>query len=266
MVILPGKCTAPGGWYAGGMSAFENKICLVTGAARGIGRAIAEALAAGGGTVVVTDVNEAGALKVAEAIGAPSAGMRLDITDEAEVRAVLAEVERRFGGLDVLVNNAGWDKAGPFVDSSPADWDKVIAINLMGPIRVTHAALPLLIARGRASIVNIGSDAGRVGSSGEAVYSAAKGGVIAFTKTLAREMARRGVNVNCVCPGPTDTELFAEAVGENPKLRDALIRAIPLRRLAEPADLAATVAFLASDAAAYLTGQTVSVSGGLTMC
>ncbi|HEX3827688.1 MAG TPA: SDR family oxidoreductase [Sporichthyaceae bacterium] len=248
------------------MPAFDGKICLVTGAARGIGAAIAEALAAGGATTVVTDLDEAGAMAAAAAIGPPSLGMRLDITDPGCVRDVLAQVRDRFGGLDILVNNAGWDKAGPFVDSTPEEWDRIIAINLMGPIRVIHAALPLLTARGRASIVNIGSDAGRVGSSGEAVYSAAKGGVIAFTKTLARELARYNVNVNCVCPGPTDTALFAEVVGENPKLRDGLIRAIPLRRLAEPAEVAATVAFLASDAAAYLTGQTVSVSGGLTMC
>jgi 2-hydroxycyclohexanecarboxyl-CoA dehydrogenase len=248
------------------MGAFDDRICLVTGAARGIGRAIAQALAAGGAITIVTDVDEAGAAATAAAIGPPSLGLRLDITDAENVRAVLAEVQQRFGGLDVLVNNAGWDKAGPFADSTPEDWDRIIAINLMGPIRVIHAALPLLIARGRGSIVNIGSDAGRVGSSGEAVYSAAKGGVIALTKTLARELSRHGVNVNCVCPGPTDTPLFAEVVGENPKLRDALIRAIPLRRLADPAEVAATVAFLASDSAAYLTGQTVSVSGGLTMC
>jgi 2-hydroxycyclohexanecarboxyl-CoA dehydrogenase len=248
------------------MPTFDGKICLVTGAARGIGAAIVQALAAGGATTVVTDLDEAGALAAAAAVGPPSLGMRLDITDPDSVQGVLAEVHTRFGGLDVLVNNAGWDKAGPFADSTPQDWDRVIAVNLMGPIRVTHAALGLLTARGRASIVNIGSDAGRVGSSGEAVYSAAKGGVIAFTKTLARELARHGVNVNCVCPGPTDTALFAEVVGENPKLRDALIRAIPLRRLADAAEVAATVAFLASDAAAYLTGQTVSVSGGLTMC
>lgn len=175
------------------------------------------------------------------------------------------QVLGRFGRIDVLVNNAGWDKAGPFVDSDPADWDRVIQINLYGVLNTTKAVLPIMMEQGSGTVVNLGSDAGRVGSSGEAVYAAAKGGVIAFTKTIAREMARHQVTANCVCPGPTDTALFASIGGDNPKLREALTRAIPLRRLAQPGDLAGVVAFLASADAAYLTGQTISVSGGLTM-
>jgi 2-hydroxycyclohexanecarboxyl-CoA dehydrogenase len=175
------------------------------------------------------------------------------------------QVRRQFGRIDVLVNNAGWDKASPFVDSDPADWDRVIAINLYGVLHTCHAVLPVMAEQGGGTVVNLASDAGRVGSSGEAVYSAAKGGVIAFTKTIARESARHGITANAVCPGPTDTALFASMGGDNPKLREALTKAIPLRRLAQPSDLANVVAFLASDEASYVTGQTVSVSGGLTM-
>jgi 2-hydroxycyclohexanecarboxyl-CoA dehydrogenase len=172
-------------------------------------------------------------------------------------------VAEQFGRIDVLVNNAGWDKASPFVDSDPADWDRAIAINLYGVLHACKAVLPVMAAHGSGAVVNLGSDAGRVGSSGEAVYSAAKGGIIAFTKSLAREMARHQVRVNCVCPGPTDTALFASFAG--PKLREALTKAIPFRRLGQPADVANVVAFLASDEASFVTGQTVSVSGGLTM-
>ncbi len=154
---------------------------------------------------------------------------------------------------------------GPFVDSDPADWDRAIAINLYGVLNTSKAVLPIMAEQGSGSVVNLASDAGRVGSSGEAVYSAAKGGIISFTKTTAREMARHQVTANCVCPGPTDTALFASLTADNPKLRDALIKAIPLRRLAQPTDLANAVAFLASDEAAYITGQTLSVSGGLSM-
>ena len=155
--------------------------------------------------------------------------------------------------------------AGPFVDSDPAVWERILAITLVGQLNVAHAVLPLMVAQRSGSVVTIASDAGRVGSGQEAVYSAAKGGVIAFTKTLAREMARHGINANCICPGPTDTDLFVEVTAGNEKLRDALIRSIPFRRLGQPSDIANAVAFLASDEAAYVTGQTLSVSGGLTM-
>jgi 2-hydroxycyclohexanecarboxyl-CoA dehydrogenase len=192
-------------------------------------------------------------------------GIRTDVTSRESVNAMVDQVLAQFGRIDVLVNNAGWDKASPFVDSDPADWDRVIQINLYGVLNTSKAVLPVMAEQGFGSVVNLASDAGRVGSSGEAVYSAAKGGVIAFTKATAREMARHKVNANCVCPGPTDTALFASMGGDNPRLREALTKAIPFRRLADPSDLANAVAFLASDEAAYITGQTVSVSGGLTM-
>lgn len=243
------------------MGKLDEKIAIVTGAGQGIGRAIAEKLAAEGATVVVSDVNETTATETAGTIG--GVAVPADVTDPTSVTAMVTRAHERFGRIDVLVNNAGWDKAGPFVDSDPADWDRLIAINLYGVLHTSKAVLPLMAAQGGGAVVNIASDAGRVGSSGEAVYSAAKGGVIAFTKSTAREMARAHVNVNCVCPGPADTALFASFAG--PKLREALVKAIPFRRLAEPGDVANAVAFLASDEATYITGQTVSVSGGLTM-
>lgn len=245
------------------MGKLESKIAIVTGAGQGIGRAIAEKLAAEGATVVVTDINEDTAKETAEAIG--GVGIPTDVTSRESVEAMVAQVTEQFGRIDVLVNNAGWDKSGPFLDSDPADWDRVIQINLYGVLNTSRAVLPIMAAQRSGTVVNLASDAGRVGSSGEAVYSAAKGGVIAFTKATAREMARSQVNANCICPGPTDTALFASMGGDDPKLREALTRAIPFRRLAQPSDVADAVAFFASDEAAYITGQTVSVSGGLTM-
>ncbi|GGC99659.1 2-hydroxycyclohexane-1-carbonyl-CoA dehydrogenase [Tersicoccus solisilvae] len=251
------------------MGKLDTRIAIVTGAASGIGKGIALRLAAEGATVVVSDINEAAAKETAAGLGGAAIGIRTDVTsresvDEA-VRAVMAE----FGRIDILVNNAGWDKVGPFLDSDVEDWDRVIGINLYGTLHCSQAVLRAMTggdrAQERGTIVNIGSDAARVGSSGEAVYSAAKGGVVAFTKTLAREAARQNITVNAVCPGPADTPLFAGISEENPKLRAALEKAIPLRRLAQPEDLANAVAFLASDEAAYITGQTLSVSGGLTM-
>jgi 2-hydroxycyclohexanecarboxyl-CoA dehydrogenase len=244
------------------MAGLSDKIAIVTGGGQGIGRAIAEKLAAEGATVVVTDLVERSAIQTAE--GLPGAvALGVDVTDRQGVQAMADQVAQLFGRIDVLVNNAGWDKASPFTESEPADWDRAIAVNLYGVLHTCKAVLPVMAAQGSGAVVNLGSDAGRVGSSGEAVYSAAKGGVIAFTKSLAREMARHQVRVNCVCPGPTDTALFASFAG--PKLREALTRAIPFRRLGQPADVANVVAFLASDEASFVTGQTVSVSGGLTM-
>ncbi|MFA6297551.1 MAG: 3-oxoacyl-ACP reductase family protein [Nocardioides sp.] len=245
------------------MGKLDHKIAIVTGAGQGIGKAIAERLAADGATVVVTDINEGAAKDTAAALGNDSVGLHTDVTDRDSVNDMVAQVTARFGRIDVLVNNAGWDKAEPFVDSEPETWDRVIQINLYGVLNTSKAVLPIMAAQGSGRVVNLGSDAGRVGSSGEAVYSAAKGAVIAFTKATAREMARSQVAINCVCPGPTDTALFASMGGE--KLREALTKAIPFRRLGQPDDIANAVAFYASDEAAFITGQTVSVSGGLTM-
>ncbi len=247
-----------------------GRVAMVTGAARGIGAAIAAGLAGAGATVAVCDLDEAGAVAVADEVagqsGVKSAGVRLDVADGASVRAAVARVREVLGEVDVLVNNAGIDVIEPFVDSREATWDRLLAVNLKGPIQCAHAVVPGMLERGHGRIVNIASDAGRVGSSGEVVYSAAKGGVIAFTKALARETAAKGVSVNCVCPGPTETALLGQVAEASPKLYAALSRAVPMRRTAVPADIAPAVVFLAGDGAGYITGQTLSVSGGLTMC
>lgn len=241
----------------------DDRIAFVTGAGQGIGAGIARRLADDGATVIVTDLNAETAAATAAELGNGSIGLQVDVTDRDSVNAAVDQVLERFGRIDVLVNNAGWDKGEPFVDSEPQTWDRIVSINLYGVLNTCKKIVPLMLERGSGKVINLGSDAGRVGSSGEAVYAAAKGGVIAFTKSLARETARNSVNVNCVCPGPTDTALFASMGGE--KLREALKKAIPMRRLGQPEDLANAVAFLASDDSAFITGQTVSVSGGLTM-
>ncbi|MFI5317227.1 MAG: SDR family NAD(P)-dependent oxidoreductase [Myxococcota bacterium] len=245
------------------MRGLKDRVALVTGGARGIGRAIAERLAAEGARVAIADIQ--GAKQAAEEIGGGSIGVVLDVTDSSAVRAGVGEVIGRFGRVDVLVNNAGWDKVEPFVKSSEETWDKVLAINLRGPIAVTRAVLDGMIERRAGWIVTISSDAGRLGSSGEVVYSAAKAGVIGFSKALAREVARHGIHVNVVCPGPTNTPLLAQVGADNPKLVESLTRAVPFGRIGQPDDLAGAVAFLASDDAAFITGQTLSVSGGMSM-
>jgi 2-hydroxycyclohexanecarboxyl-CoA dehydrogenase len=247
------------------MKGLEGKVVLVTGAGRGIGKAIAERLAAEGAKVAVADIDPTTASATAAEIGRGAIAVTMDVTDGGSVRDAVAQTARRLGPIDVLVNNAGWDKIEPFVKSQEETWDRVIAINLKGPIRCARAVLDSMIERRSGKIVSIGSDAGRVGSTGEAVYSAAKAGVIGFGRTLAREVARYGINVNVVCPGPTNTPLLQETVGGNEKLMAALKQAIPLGRTGEPDDLAAAVAFLASDDAGFITGQTLSVSGGLSM-
>jgi 2-hydroxycyclohexanecarboxyl-CoA dehydrogenase len=242
-----------------------GKVVLVTGAARGIGAGIARAAAEAGARVALGDVAEAAVRETAGAIGERALPLAMDVSDARSVRAAVSETEARLGPIDVLVNNAGIDVIGPFIGSDEATWDRLWAVNLKGTLLATRAVLDGMIARERGRIVNLGSDAGRVGSSGEAVYSATKGGVIAFTKTLAREVARHGITVNCVCPGPTDTALLEQVRAYDEKLHASLARAIPLRRLGRPEDVAAAIVFLAGDAAGYITGQTLSVSGGLTM-
>ena len=248
-----------------------ERVALVTGGARGIGRAIALALAADGRAVAVGDLLLDGARETAAAIEgreAQALAVELDVTDSGSVATAVETVGRELGPVEVLVNNAGWDELRPFLETDEAFWDRVIEINLKGCVRVTHAVLPGMVERGWGRVVNIGSDAGRVGSSLEAVYSGAKGGVIAFTKTVAREVARHGVTANAVCPGPTRTPMLEGMAGDperGEKLVESLTRAVPMRRLGEPEDVAAAVAFLASDAAGFITGQTLSVSGGLTM-
>lgn len=243
----------------------QAKVALVSGAARGIGLGIAKRLHAEGYLAVLADINADAACAAANALGERALGLGVDVADQAAVIEAIQQVQKQVGRLDVLVNNAGWDKIEPFLKSEPATWQRIIAINLYGVFHMCHAALPWMIQQGGGRIVNIGSDAGRVGSSGEAVYAAAKGGVIAFTKTLAREMARHHITVNCVCPGPSDTPLFAEIQGYNPGIAEALVKAIPMHRLGQPEDIAHAVAFFAAEQAGFVTGQTLSVSGGLTM-
>jgi len=247
------------------MRGLSGRVALVTGGARGIGRAICERLAAEGAKVAIADIDGDGAKKTASEIGRGTQGIRLDVTDSSSVRAGVGEAIAHFGRVDALVNNAGWDKVEPFVKASEETWDKVLAINLRGPIAVTRAVLDGMIERRAGWIVSISSDAGRVGSTGEVVYSAAKAGVIGFSKALAREVARSGIHVNVVCPGPTNTALLAQVGADNPNLVQSLAKAVPFGRIGEPEDLAGAVAFLLSDDAAFITGQTLSVSGGMSM-
>jgi 2-hydroxycyclohexanecarboxyl-CoA dehydrogenase len=246
-----------------------GRVVLVTGGARGIGAAVVDALAAAGACVAVGDLDGAGAAETAERAadthGVATVGIDMDVTSRDNVDAAIAKAQADLGPLAVLVNNAGIDVIKPFAESTADEWERIIAVNLMGMFHCCQSALAGMLERGDGAIVNFASDAARVGSSGEAVYSATKGGVISFTKTLARETARHGIRVNCVSPGPTDTALLAQVADHNPKLRDALARTIPMRRVAVPDDIAPAVVFLAGDGARYITGQTISVSGGLTM-
>lgn len=247
----------------------SNKTAVVTGGARGIGAAICEALARDGWSIAVCDVNLDTAKETAARLtadhGVKTTAVNVDISSPDQVRKAFAEVEEQLGPITGLVNNAGVDVIKPFVDSTEEEWDRIIAVNLKGTISCCRAVLDGMIERGAGSIVSIASDAGRVGSSGEAVYSATKGGVISFTKTLAREVARNNIRVNCVCPGPTETALLAQVAEYSEKLYAGLSRAIPLGRTAQPEDVAPAVAFLLGEAAGFITGQTLSVSGGLTM-
>lgn len=253
------------------MRGLNKRVAVVTGAAGGIGREICRRFLEEGVDIIAVDLN-------ADALGQLGADLKaeetrlflaaVDITDYAKVKDAVDRGYAKFGKIDILVNNAGWDVAAPFLKTDPDLWDKIIAINLKGPLNLHKAVLPHMIASGGGKVVNVASDAGRVGSSGESVYSACKGGLIAFSKTMARECARDNVRVNVVCPGPTDTALLRSFVGEGEygqKIYEGLKRAIPLKRLGQPEDVPGIIAFLSSDDANFMTGQVISVSGGLTM-
>lgn len=249
-----------------------SRVAFVTGGASGIGKGIAVALAEAGFRVAVADLNLEAAEATATEItteGGDATAVAVDITKTASVAEAVALVAERLGPIEVVVNCAGWDDFMNFVDTTEEFWDKIIDLNYKGMLRVNHAVVPGMIDRGWGRVINIGSDAGRVGSSLEAVYSGAKGGTIAFTKTLAREVATTGVTANTVCPGPTDTPAlrkFADNSGEDAdKVIAGMTRAVPMKRLGQPSDVAAAVVFFAGDNTGYITGQTLSVSGGLTM-
>ena len=243
----------------------QGQTVIVTGGASGIGKATAFLLAGEGARVFVGDVDEEGG-RATVATGATDGlaieYLPLDLNDAASIEVFTAAVHQRVERVDGLVNGAGWDRIQPFLENPPEMWDRIIAINLMGAVRLTRGVLPPMVAAREGKIVNISSDAGRVGSMGETVYAAAKGGLIAFTKSLARELARYQVNVNCVCPGPTDTPLFQR---QPERMKEALTRAIPFRRIAQPIEIAQAVLFFLGPRSDYITGQVLSVSGGLTM-
>ena len=253
------------------MRGLQNKTVIVTGGGGGIGGATCRRFGEAGSRVAVFDINLESAAKTAAEItkaGGVAQAFRCDITDYEGVKAAVAAAEAALGPISILVNNAGWDIFRLFKDTTPADWQKLIAINLTGALNMHHAVLPGMLERRHGRIVNIASDAARVGSSGEAVYAACKAGLVGFSKTIAREHARHGISVNVVCPGATNTALFDDykkGAGNPEKLEEAFRRATPMGRIGEPEDLPGAILFFASDDAAYVTGQVLSVSGGLTM-
>ena len=253
------------------MTRLNGKVAIITGGGGGIGGATARRFAHEGALVAVFDRNLAAAEKVAADIqqaGGRALALACDITVRVQIDAAVAQVAATLGPIDILINNAGWDVFMPFTKTQPAQWDQLIAINLTGALHMHHAVLPGMVERRRGRIVNVASDAARVGSSGEAVYAACKGGLVSFSKTLAREHARHNITVNVVCPGPTDTALFddyKQGAGSPDKLEEAFRRAIPMGRIGQPDDLPGALLFFASDDAAFVTGQVLSVSGGLTM-
>jgi 2-hydroxycyclohexanecarboxyl-CoA dehydrogenase len=248
-----------------------TRVALVTGGAGGIGQAIVRALAADGRPVAIGDIDIDAATTLAEELREQDASampVALDVTDAGSVAAAVAAIAEQLGPISILVNNAGWDELKPFLQTDEALWRKVIEVNFTGALRLASATLPAMAQQGWGRLVNVSSDAGRVGSSGEAVYAGAKGALIAFTKSVARELARDGVTANAVCPGPTDTPLLSGLAAATPdagKVLAAMARAVPMKRIGRPEDVAAAIAFLTSEEAGYITGQTLSVSGGLTM-
>jgi 2-hydroxycyclohexanecarboxyl-CoA dehydrogenase len=243
------------------MKGLQAKTVLVTGGGGAIGAAICQRFAQAGASVLVCDRNREAAERVAQEVKGKA--RVFDISKYEDAKSALGNE-----AVDILVNNAGWDRFENFLDTKPDEWETLLDINLRGPLNMHHIVVPGMVQRGEGRVINISSDAARVGSSGESVYSACKGGIIAFSKTLARELARKGVTVNVVCPGPTDTPILRGFLGEGEagqKVYDALVRAIPMKRVGQPGDIPGIVAFLASDEAAFITGQVISVSGGLTM-
>jgi 2-hydroxycyclohexanecarboxyl-CoA dehydrogenase len=251
------------------LNGLAGKVAIVTGGGQGIGRALSLRLAAEGCKVAIFDLQpEAGAETAALAGDATVKTYEVDVGDYQAVQEVVGKTQADLGPIWLLVNNAGWDKPMPFLKTDVALWDKIIRINLYGPMNTHHAVLPLMLANGGGRIVNIASDAARVGTSNEAVYSACKAGVVSFTKSVARELASKNILLNAVCPGPTNTPMMAAVLGEGEnavKWKDAMLRGIPLRRMGEPEDYAGIVAFLGSSDANFITGQTFSVSGGMNM-
>jgi len=253
------------------MGRFERRTVVVTGGGGGIGGALCRGFAGEGAAVAVLDRSGDAAAAVADTLaeaGSQMLALECDITVRASVDQAVERATKELGPIDVLVNNAGWDLFVPFLDTQPDDWARLIDINLVGALHMHHAVLPGMVERGAGRVVNVSSDAARVGSSGEAVYAACKAGLVALSKTLAREHSRHGITFNVVCPGPTDTALLAtvtDAAANPEKLREAFRRSIPLGRLGQPEDLVGAVLFFASDDASFVTGQVLSVSGGLTM-
>jgi len=247
------------------MTDLTGRTAIVTGAAGGIGSAIARHLAESGATIAACDLDGAAAEELANALGDRHRGYAMDVSDSGAVARTTATIEAELGPVDVLVNNAGIDKIERFVDSTEDTWRAIVNVNYLGTVIVTRAVLDGMVERRRGRIINISSDAGRVGSSGEVVYSGTKGAVISFGKALAREVATKGVTVNAVCPGPTDTALLDQVAAMSQTMYDAMAKAVPMKRIGTPDDVAPAVVFLAGDGATFITGQTLSVSGGLTM-
>ena len=253
------------------MRGLAKKVVVVTGGGNGIGAAVVKRFGEEGARVAVWDIDVGSAREIADGLeckGCVAEAVSCDITNYDSVLLSVQKTEEKLGPIDILVNNAGWDRFRPFLKTEPKYWDKIININLRGSLHTHHAILPGMCDRGHGRVVNIASDAARVGSVGESVYAACKAGIIGLSKTLAREHARDGITFNVVCPGPTETTLLDDFMAEagNPeKLAQAFRRAVPMGRLGKPGDLPGAVTFLASDDAAYITGQVISISGGLTM-